>query len=310
MEQGSNAWNDWRDEGLGSSDAPVVMQTKDAYKTKFKLFQEKKKLLPPPTEKELKAKQFIFDKGHRIEEMVRERYERRDLVSYKAALFERADHKWAKASVDLCDHENKRIKEVKYVSLEEFEAGNCPERYYPQIQWQYICTDETWTIDLVLATDYMWVEGAKVKIPSKEGFRTKEVPVPLDVEYCKILFGEMISFWEYNILKNIPPELSDKDSVPLKDKNLHKLLRRYAQIEKKLDKVAPLEKERKALIDAIFKHEEVKSPIHSFQKMRIKLVATKGSIEYKNIPAVKDMKPEDLEKFRGATTFKRSILCS
>lgn len=315
MEQGSNAWNDWRDEGLGSSDAPVIVQAKGCYTTRHKLFLAKTGKAKPLTEKEKKSKEFIFDKGHRIEEMVRARYEKRDLVSYKAALFQRADHSWAKASVDLCDHENKKIKEVKYVSLEEFEAGVVPERYFPQVQWQYICTDETWTVDVVLATDYMWNEDGteKIKIPKNESFRTKEIPCPLDLKYCGTLFQEMHDFWNNHILKNSPPELSDKDAVPLKDKELLKLIKKYAANQKKINKVSALEKENKKLLDEIFKHETVKHPIMSAGKIRLTLTAKKGSVDIKLIPevaeALKKYTEADLEKFRAAGSVSRSIKC-
>jgi predicted phage-related endonuclease len=309
MEQGSSAWTGWRDEGIGSSDIPVIVEAEGAYQTRNKLYLSKLKLLPPPTEKELKSKKFIFDKGHQIEAMVRGRYELKDNISYSAALFQREDHAWCKASVDLCNHDLKRIKEVKYVSLEEFEAGVCPARYFPQIQWQYLNTGEDWTVDLVLATDYMWDESRteKIKLSKQESFRTKEVAVPIDKEYCLKIFDEGHKFWHDHILKKIPPALSERDAVSIKGKDLKAKLRKYAANKKKIDKVKVFEDENEALKEEIFKL--TTHPIMTCGKIKVVTSEKKGTIDYKKIPAVKEMKEEELEKYRGKSSVTRSIKC-
>jgi putative phage-type endonuclease len=311
MEQGSNSWHEWRDSGLGSSDAPVIMEAEGAYSTRHKLYLDKLKLSPVKTEKEIKSKKFIYDKGHHIEAMVRGRYEIKEDMCFASALFERADKPFMKASVDLCNHEKKLIKEVKYVSLEVFDEGKCPAKYFPQIQWQYLITD--YTIDLVLATDYMWVneetKEEKIKIPTKEGFRTKEVKVKIDKKYCHDLYWAGCLFWNEHILKKIPPALSEKDAIPVTGKDVILLLKKYAAIEKKLDKAAKLEKDKKALIDEIFKHPEIKHPIMKFGKMKITLTAKKGTIDYKTIPAISKMTEDELENYRGASSVSRSIKC-
>lgn len=307
MDQGSSAWHSWRDQGVGSSEIAAIMEADGAYQTRFQLFQKRMGLAKQQTEKEQKSKDFIFDKGHRIEEMVRERYERKELISFSADLFERRDKPWQRASVDLCSHEKQLIKEVKYVSLEEFEAGLCPARYFPQIMWQYYVTG--YHVDLVLASDYMWVDGVKQKIPTKEGFRTKEVSVPLDMEYIVKMEAEVSKWWHEHIIPKIPPALCDRDAVPLKDKSVQALLKKYAAIEKKLEKFEALANERKELIDLIFKHEAVKHPIMSYGKMKITLTERKGSVDYKKIPELKELSDEYLEKFRGKSTIARSIKC-
>lgn len=310
MEQGSNEWHDWRDRGVGSSEIAVIMEAEGAYQTRHQLFMKKTGQARPETEKEKNSKQFIFDKGHRIEEMVRERYERKELICFNPALFEREDKPWQRASVDLCSHEIKTIKEVKYVSLEEFEEGVCPARYFPQIMWQYYVTGFE-VVDLVLASDYMWNEDKteKIKIPKSESFRTKEVKVPVDMKYIIKMEEESCKWWNDHIVPKIPPAICDKDAVPLKDKNAQSLLRKYASIEKRLAKFKALEKERKELVDEIFKLEAVNHPIMSYGKIKVMLSEKKGSIEYKNIPAVKALTESELEAFRGKSTFARSIKC-
>jgi putative phage-type endonuclease len=307
MEQGTNAWHEWRDRGVGSSEIAVIMEAEGAYQTRHQLFLKKTGQAKQETEKEQKSKDFIFQKGHRIEEMVRERYERKELISFSAALFQREDKEWQRASVDLCSHEKKIIKEVKYVSLEEFEAGLCPARYYPQIQWQYYVTG--YHVDLVLASDYMWNEDKteKIKIPTKEGFRTKEVSVPLDMEYIVKMEAECCKWWHEHILPKVPPALCDRDAVPLKDKEAQKLLKKYAANKKKIEKVAALEKENEELKKEIFK--AVTHPIMIYGKIKIKISERKGSIDYKKIPSVSLMEEEELERYRGKSTMTKTITC-
>lgn len=309
MEQGSSVWEKWRDEGLGSSDAPVIMEAEGAYKTRFKLYQEKLKLLPPPTEKELKAKEFIFAKGHHIEEMIRGRYELKENMSYSPSLFQREDFPYMKASFDLANMELRRGKEVKYVSLEEFEAGVVPARYYPQVQWQYLVSDFL-QIDVVLCTDYMWADDAKtqkVKIPKSESIRSKEISCPIDMPYCVKLFEEGKKFWEEHILKKVPPALTDKDAVAVKDKQLKHLLKKYAGNKKKIDKVKQFEDDNEKLKEEIFKL--ATHPIMTYGKIRTVISEKKGTIDYKKIPAVAQMPAEDLEKYRGKSSFSKAIKC-
>lgn len=308
MEQGTNDWHKWREEGIGSSDVAAIMQPEGAYQTRYQLFLKKTGQAKQETEKEKKSKEFIFEKGHRIEEMVRERYERKELISFSPSLFQREDNAWMKASVDLCSHELKVIKEVKYVSLEEFEKGICPARYFPQIMWQYLVTGYG-QVDLVLATDYMWSEDGKekIKIPTKEGFRTKEVQVPLDMAYIEKMAEAATDFWHDHIELNIAPELCDRDAVPLKCKETQKLLKKYAANKKKIEKVAALEKENEELKAQIFK--SVSHPIMTYGKIKIKLSERKGSIDYKKIPSVSLMEEWELEKYRGKSTFSKSIVC-
>lgn len=307
MEQGSNDWHKWRDEGIGSSDVPVIMEAEGCYSTRYQLFLRKTGQAKQETEKEKKSKEFIFEKGHRIEEMVRERYERKELICFNACLFQREDNPWMKASVDLCSHELKVIKEVKYISLEEFEAGVCPARYFPQLMWQRYVTG--YEVDLVLATDYMWSEDKteKIKIPTKEGFRTREVKVPLDIDYIVKMSHEVVVFWEDHVMKKAAPALSDKDAVPVKCKDTQKLLKKYAKNQQKIAKVKELEKENEELKAEIFK--AVSHPIMTYGKIKIKLSERKGSIDYKKIPAISLMEEWELERYRGKSTFTKSIVC-
>lgn len=302
MEQGSQAWLEWRKKGVGSSDAPIIMGV-SPYKTKHQLWCEK---IQDGCADESKGKNFIFEKGHHIEERVRGYFELKEDITYTADLFEREDKPYIRASMDLANKEHGKGKEVKYVSLEEFEAGICPERYFPQVQHQYLCTDFL-EINLVLVTDYVMVNGEKVKIPKGSQLRMKEIAVPVDVDYCAKLYDECVKFMEYHVEKKIAPELTDRDAVVIKDRNLKHLLSKYKRLKAKVDKVKPFQDEMEEIKEEIFKL--TTHPIMKYGEIRVTTSERKGSIDYKKIPAVKAMKEDELESFRGKSSVTRSIKC-
>jgi hypothetical protein len=158
-------------------------------------------------------------------------------------------------------------------------------------------------ITMVLVTDH------ESLIDKKNGveFVYKELEVPCDPEYCKKLFTALVKFREYNIDKRVPPELTDRDAMPIKDANLKALLKKYKANQDKINKVSHLEDENKALKEEIFAL--TNHPLMSYGKIRISAGERQGAIDYSSIPAIKQMKKDELEAFRKASSVVRKITC-
>ena len=291
VEQNSSAWLVWRKKGLGSSDAPIIMGV-SPYKTRFQLWQEK------TSDGQAEQKEnFIFEKGHRIEVIARGILELRDNVDWQPRTFERLDKPFIRASMDAANVDLCEGKEFKYVGKDVFTAGVCPEHYFPQVQHQYLVTGFK-RITMVLVTDHKELLGPGQKVA------IKEIEVPLDVKYCKKLFDALVEFREHNIEKKIAPDLTERDSMPIKDKETKALLKKYASLQKKIKK---LEEQIEPIKEQIF--EKVDHPFMVYGSISVKKSTRKGSIDFKKIPEVKQLSDEYLEQFRGKESTTRSILC-
>lgn len=220
MDQGSNAWLLWRNEGIGSSDAPSIMGV--GYKTPHQVYQEKvtKKI-------EQSGNQYIFEKGHQVEKKARALLEiQHGGVEYRAGLLQMIDYPFLRASMDGANFELSEGKEFKLVSLKEFNEGVCPVRYYPQIMHQYLVSGLK-KIDIVLCC-----EVGKLK-----QLRIKEIEVPLDLEYIhNKLVPTLFDFW-WRVQNKVPPDLKPGDAIRIKDKKVIEKIKRYEASLKKLSKL-------------------------------------------------------------------------
>lgn len=288
IEQGSDEWLKWRQKGLGSSDAAVIMGI-SPYKTPYKLWQEK--IQDGIAEQK---ENFIFEKGHRVEAIIRARIEMQTGHEWQPALYSRADKLFIRCSMDCANNELRQGKELKYVGKEVFKNKIVPPHYVAQIQQQYLVTGFEKITCVMITDDKELCDGADLV--------WQEIEVPVDHEYCKKLFNKMVEFKEINIDKRVPPEMTTKDAVPVKDLDFKKKLIRYKRL---LSKMAPIQDELEALKDEIFKL--TTHPLMSFGEIMVKTSERKGSIDYERL--LKHHNITDAEQFRKASSKTRSISC-
>jgi putative phage-type endonuclease len=84
-------------------------------------------------------KNFIFAKGHEVEEFARSVISKKLGIELKPAVYNRWREDWAIASIDGADDATKTIVEIKYASKEDHETaldGKVPAHYVHQVQWQ------------------------------------------------------------------------------------------------------------------------------------------------------------------------------
>jgi putative phage-type endonuclease len=231
MNQGSNAWVEWRRLGIGSSDAPVIMK-ESPYKTPNQLFREKTGLGETQT-----GNEFIFEKGHKTEMQARSWIEiQYGGIEFQPGLCQMIDYPFLRASLDGANFEYGLGLEFKLVSKAEFDKGVCPPRYYAQIQHQYMVSGLP-RINIVLCC----------YVGKLKQLKTKEVEVPCDLEYIHKMARAELEFW-WKVQNNIPPELIRGDAVIIKDKKIIAAIRKYTSNQKR---IAEMEHENRELNQTI-----------------------------------------------------------
>ena len=106
LEQGTSAWLDWRDQGIGASDAPAIMG-ENPWKSAARLMREKLG----------EVKKFsgnaAMRRGNELEPLARRRYERLSGVSVDPACLQSTRHTWQRASVDGLAVDGSVVVEIK-----------------------------------------------------------------------------------------------------------------------------------------------------------------------------------------------------
>ncbi|HCM42433.1 MAG TPA: YqaJ viral recombinase family protein [Candidatus Omnitrophota bacterium] len=175
LEQGTQAWLDWRFEGIGASDAPAIMG-ENPWKSRTKLMREKRER----TKVKLNA---AMRRGMELEPVARERYENHFGLKVVPACLQSNHHPWMRASVDGLSHCGNIVIEIKcgegayWVSSA---TGKVPDYYMGQLQHILAVTG-------LLAIDY-WCY-----MPEKPAIHIR---VERDDSYIQKMIELERSFWE------------------------------------------------------------------------------------------------------------------
>lgn len=185
-------WHNWRKEGIGSSDAAILMGV-SPYKSAYHLYLEK-----VSTEDVVEYNTVATSHGKEHEPIVRSWLEDTFHLLLKEDWVIGEESSWMRASLDAVSLDGKQIYEIKCPYSNEKDhllakKGEIPEKYYPQVQHQ------------------MMVTGAK-EITYVSFFRGdyQLCTVKRDDKYIKKLKEVEKNFWENHVLARCPPE---KDTV-------------------------------------------------------------------------------------------------
>jgi putative phage-type endonuclease len=134
--QNSKAWLEWRRSGIGASDAPIIME-KSPYKTVLDLWKDKTGVA-----EEQKMNPAMM-RGHLLEDKARKLFEQRAFpgMEFPAKTF---DNGLFRCSMDGWNESEKIGLEIKCPGKEDHDAARCgkvPDKYFYQIQHQYMVTD-------------------------------------------------------------------------------------------------------------------------------------------------------------------------
>lgn len=243
LEQGTQAWLDWRHKGIGASDVPIIMGV-SPYKKIYTLWSEKILDKPPA-----QNSNFIQEKGNRLEPIARAKAEIQLGKSFKPALIENDKYPFLKCSLDGLSEDKLSFMEIKYVG-DNFH-NTIPDKYFPQVQYQYALTGATLCY-------YVQINNAE---------EIKILEIGIDVDYIKEkMFPAVKSFWDMVQTKvfKIAPKLE-------------LALNEYAKLQAEADRLEERLKELKEIIN-----EETPDKF-SYGKFTIFTTHKKGTVKYADI---------------------------
>lgn len=265
-------WLKWRKEGIGSSDAPVIMGV-SPWKTPLQLWEEK------TGKSESDEKNWATDRGNELEASARAHYELAHGIECPPKLFIHKEHPFLRASLDGYNSQDEIVLEIKCPGKEDHEKalkGLVPEKYYPQLQHQLL------------------VSGAR-RVDYFSFFEDQGTTVHVgpDFNYIKKLLKAEIEFWE-RVKTGVPPDPSDKDYIEADNEALIVAIKNYCDAENQ-SKEAEIKKEemRKFII------ENTPHPRLKYGTFRMWKTVRRGTIDYKLVPALETV---DLEAYRKPST--------
>lgn len=194
VKQNTVQWKEWRDRGLGASDAPIVMGD-SPWTTRFELWAYKTGLMARPEANEYQKR--AMQRGHDLEPTVRKWYEKLIGKKFPATSFEHNEFSFLRASLDGYNEElniNLEIKCPGKVDHGLAMAGKVPKKYYAQLQMQMLVSGAPNT--------------AYVSWDGEESF--VRLGVSADEQYQAKLLAAMLDMWNY-IEGKIPPPIYLKE---------------------------------------------------------------------------------------------------
>lgn len=219
----------------------------------------------------------LFSAEYNIENLTNEAFEARLAVS--------ADLPILLASLDGISSDNKVIAEFKFQGKDKHLAisnGEIQPHYLIQVQHQL----------LVSGAEYCWLVSYNPKV---EPNLTKTKILPDEV-FFKEHIDKCAKFW-MNGQAGIQPEATDQDFVALTKKGAKAKAKRLMFLKEKISSYEEEFDLLKADILSMVSHPKMRcAGLRIVQQTRI------GNIAYKDIPEVKALPKEVLEKYRGKST--------
>jgi putative phage-type endonuclease len=273
--QGTEAWLKWRENGLGASEAPIIMRA-SPFETPLGLW-----LLRTGQKKRSKMN-WAMARGHELEPIARRKYEQLKKIKMPAKTFEKGIFL---ASMDGAAHRSGiEIKAPGYEDHCKAMAGMVPEKYKWQLVHQFLVTDFDW-IDYV---SYHVEKDADVKKGDLQ-----IVPVLRDEEKIEEYRKEATNFWR-QIKEKEMPKMSAKDYLPVDDPNLRTFAVKLDELKHELS----MAKERHDLFkDMIINYVKEKgwSRIQC-DRLKVYEVTKKGNVDTKKMAAAGSLKEDDFRK--------------
>jgi len=279
MEQGTKDWLKWRRSGIGSSDAPAVLN-KSPYHTPYSLWRDK---LGLREDNELSE---IMHLGQVFETPARARASVETGVDFEPAVVEHETYRFLRASLDGFGNDKDRVvfAEIKLVGREKMEkarAGEIVEHHRIQMDHQFLVTGvkKAFYVCYTLTPD------------KKKMDQFHMMPIEPRLDFIeKELLPKELEFWDL-VLRETPPELSDKDELRVDDLHFNQVAYAYrALLSEMKEKESELERLKKQLTGLT-----EKSSIVACGGLRIQKIFRRGNVDYSKIEVLKGI---DLDQFR------------
>ncbi len=279
-------WLRLRQEGIGSSDAPIIMGV-SPWATVLDLYEQK----VAPFIAEDTSNQYAKDIGNEAEPKIRSLFELVAEESFAPALMQSDKFSFLRASLDGISKCRKKILEIKISGKDDWTASKekkkVPDKYWPQVQHALLASGA----EVCFYVSYLY--SAYKEDRRNLSFKNLAIIEVLpDKEYQGLLLEKETEFWSY-VTKRKPPIPDEKDysslnGVSEKLKEYKKLSDEINELSKKLDSVKS---------DILKVADETGKTRYVAGGFRIRKESRVGNVIYKNIPELKGV---DLDKYRGS----------
>lgn len=268
----TDKWHEWRSQGLGSSDAPIVMGV-SPWCTPYQLWEQKTKRATRD------FSNWATDRGNRLEPVARALYELQFGMEAPPTLMVNRQFPFIRASLDGYSHTHGVILEIKCPGKDDHAKavnGKVPEKYLPQLHHQLLACPS----------------ASQVHYWSFNGDKGTLVEVKRDKEYELHLFDTLCKFWKL-VQEDKEPPFMERDFKKVKDPELVELLHRYEGALANM-------KTAQACLDSV-KEKIITHPKVIGQRVvvdgqwKINITNRRGSIDYSKVQELKDV---DLERYR------------
>ena len=231
MQQRTEAWRQWRAEGLGASLAPGVMDVNPWFpRTPYEVFLLLTKRVESPPETA------AMRRGLALEAAARRAFEAQTGLIVEPGTREHPEHPFLRASLDGITLDGTDIVELKVPGHEMFEAirraREVPPHYYWQVQQQLAVSGA--------GRCHLWIYS-----PDGDGVLLPVVPRPDDIAR---LLTAAHALW-HCVQTDTAPPLTDRDTVVRTDAEWLRVAAEYRHADEVVTEWAPaLDRARRALI--------------------------------------------------------------
>ncbi len=274
LHQNTPEWHRWRRQGIGASDAPVIMG-ETAFKTPRTLWSIKTGSMQegPATP--------AARRGRELERFARRAYERQTGIQVEPLCLVHQEFAWMRASLDGLSFDGSTLLEIKCpLSLRDrasAEQGRIPSQYHAQLQHQ------------------LEVSGAeRAHYWSFHGTDGVLMELRPDREYAKRLVEAEAAFWQL-VKENRWPELANEELDLSADPKCRNAALRYREVKLRLENAESEEHELRATLEQMATARRTWGcGVEVLQSSR------KGAVDYCAVPELRGVNLEPYRKPPGA----------
>ena len=270
LQQNTAEWHRWRQQGLGASDAPVIMG-EAAFKTPRMLWSIKTgrahEDAPGPAAR----------RGRELERLARRAYEQEVGIQMEPLCLVHDQLEWMRASLDGLSFDGSTVLEVKCpMSLRDRTAaqeGRVPPHYYPQLQHELEVS-----------------RAEEVHYWSFDGNAGTLIRVHPDREYLKRLVEAETAFWQ-RVRENIWPESADGELDLGEDPRWRQIALRYHEAKVRLEAATAEEHKLRGMLESL-------ATARRTFGCGVELLRSsrKGAVDYAAIPELRGVNLEPYRK--------------
>ena len=269
LQQNTPEWRLWRLQGLGASDAPVIMG-EAAFKTPRMLWSIKTGRMsegaPGPA----------AQRGRNLERLARRAYERQVGIQMEPLCLVHDELSWMRASLDGLSFDGSTVLEIKcplnQCDRSAAQQGQVPPQYYGQLQHELEVS-----------------QAAEVHYWSFDGSAGTLLSVKPDREYLKRLLDAEAAFWK-RVTENVWPEAAGEELDLSADPKWRQVALRYREAKLRLETASAEEQKLRAILQNLATARRTHGC--GVELLRI---SRKGIVDYAAIPELYGV---DLELYR------------